>query len=105
MVMGDLYIDGAKVEDSPRWVLKEQIAKAADEGFVFKTGVEPEFFILSPEEVSISDSQDKQTKPCYDAQAMMRRYSLLTAIITSLNLCGYGVYQTDHEVTHNSLQP
>lgn len=96
-VVGDCYIDGEKVLDSPRWVLKEQIAKAAASGYVFKTGVEAEFFLLSPTDMTISDSRDKQDKPCYDAQALMRRYSVLKSIISSLNLCGYGVYQTDHE--------
>ncbi|CAK0796374.1 unnamed protein product, partial [Prorocentrum cordatum] len=97
-VIGDCYIDGKKVEDSPRWVLKEQIAKAAAKGYVFKTGVEPEFFLLSPGEgLAISDPRDTQAKPCYDAQAMMRRYGLLKEIVDSLNAAGYGVYQCDHE--------
>jgi len=104
-VMSDCYIDGKKVEDSPRWVLKEQIAKAEAKGYVFKTGVEPEFFLLSPAEgLAISDPRDTQAKPCYDAQAMMRRYSLLKEIVDSLNAAGYGVYQCDHEDANGQFE-
>lgn len=103
-VIGDCYIEGEKVKDSPRWVLKDQIEKAAAKGYVFKTGVEAEFFLLSPTEMSISDSRDRQDKPCYDAQALMRRYDLLKAIISTLNLCGYGVYQNDHEDANGQFE-
>jgi len=95
-VIGDCYIEGKKVQDSPRWVLKDQIAKAAAQNYVFKTGVEAEFFLLTPDN-AVSDAKDKQDKPCYDAQALMRRYDVLKTIVDSLNAIGYGVYQTDHE--------
>lgn len=103
-VIGDAYIEGQKVEDSPRWVLKEQVAKAAAKGYVFKTGVEAEFFLLSPDSMAISDSKDVQEKPCYDAQALMRRYAILKEIVDSLNACGYGIYQTDHEDANGQFE-
>lgn len=103
-VIGDCYIEGEKVKDSPRWVLKDQIAKAESQGYVFKTGVEAEFFLLSPDEMAISDPRDRQDKPCYDAQALMRRYTVLTSIITTLNMCDYGVYQTDHEDANGQFE-
>ena len=31
-----------------------------------KTGVECEFFLVSPDGSAISDAADTQTKPCYD---------------------------------------
>lgn len=96
-VIGDCYIEGQKVEDSPRWVLKDQVAKAAAKNYVFKTGVEAEFFLLDPDSGDISDKKDKQDKPCYDSQALMRRFAILKEIVDSLNDCGFGVYQTDHE--------
>lgn len=103
-VVGDCYIDGKKVQDSPRWVLKDQVEKAEKQGYVFKTGVEAEFFLLSPSEMAISDPKDRQDKPCYDAQAMMRRLPVLTAIVSTLNLCGFGVYQTDHEDANGQFE-
>merc|ERR1740130_1877105 len=103
-VIGDLYIEDQKVQDSPRWVLKDQIEKAAKLNYVFKTGIEAEFFLLTDDLSAISDGKDKQEKPCYDAQALMRRYKLLKEIVDSLNTAGYGVYQTDHEDANGQFE-
>jgi len=104
-ILGDCYINGEKVPDSPRWVLKEQIDKAAKDGHVFKTGVEPEFFLLSSEgQLSISDPADIKAKPCYETGALMRRYKVLTEIINTLNDSGFGVYQTDHEDANGQFE-
>merc|ERR1719345_742872 len=35
---------------------------------------------------------------------MMRRYSVLTSIISTLNLCNFGVYQTDHEDANGQFE-
>ena len=44
------------------------------DGFDMKTGVECEYFLISPDGSAISDGADTQAKPCYDQQALMRRY-------------------------------
>eukprot|EP00746_Dinoflagellata_sp_MGD_P029109 gnl/MRDRNA2_/MRDRNA2_16887_c0_seq1.p1 gnl/MRDRNA2_/MRDRNA2_16887_c0~~gnl/MRDRNA2_/MRDRNA2_16887_c0_seq1.p1 ORF type:complete len:453 (+),score=78.94 gnl/MRDRNA2_/MRDRNA2_16887_c0_seq1:85-1359(+) len=106
-VIGDCYIEGQKVKDSPRWVLKDQIEKAAQAGYEFKTGVEAEFFLLTKFDttgLSISDSMDVQEKPCYDANALMRRMDILQEIVTTLNACDFGVYQTDHEDANGQFE-
>lgn len=103
-VIGDTYIEGKPVEDSPRWVLKNQIGKAADAGYVFKTGVEPEFFLLSKDDMAISDASDAQAKPCYETGALMRRYTVLSEIVEALNSAGFGVYQTDHEDANGQFE-
>eukprot|EP00438_Fugacium_kawagutii_P018600 Skav210002 [mRNA] locus=scaffold3061:138972:143328:- [translate_table: standard] len=104
IVMGDCFIEGKEVLQSPRAVLKAQIAEAKKRGYVFKSGVEAEFFILSSNKDAISDSRDTQSKPCYDAQSMMRRYALLADIVKTLNACGFGVYQTDHEDANGQFE-
>jgi len=106
-VIGDCYIEDKKVEDSPRWVLKDQVEKAAKLGYEFKTGVEAEFFLLSKapnSSLAISDPADTQEKPCYDAQAMMRRMDILQEIVKTLNACDFGVYQTDHEDANGQFE-
>jgi len=91
--------------DSPRWVLKEQIAKAAAKGYEFKTGVEPEFFLLSSaDKLAISDPTDRAEKPCYETGALMRRYDVLKEINRSLIDSGFGVYQTDHEDANGQFE-
>ena len=54
----DPYMNGKPVEHAPRNILKRMIAKAAKAGYQLKTGVECEFFLLSPDGAGISDAAD-----------------------------------------------
>ena len=93
----DLWMDGAEVEDSPRVALKRQVARAADAGFRMKSGVECEFFLISPDGSGISDPNDTQEKPCYDQAALMRRYDVIAEICDAMITLGWEPYQNDHE--------
>lgn len=105
MIMSDCYIKGEKVKQSPRWVLKDQIEKASNKGYVFKTGVEPEFFLLTSDgQPAVSDVKDRANKPCYETQSLMRRYAVLQDIIRTLNACDFGVYQADHEDANGQFE-
>ena len=42
-------MEGKPVDQAPRNVLSNLVAEAAKEGLRVKTGVEPEFFLLTPE--------------------------------------------------------
>ncbi len=70
----DLWMDGKEVDGSPRAMLKHQIDKAAKQGYRMKSGVECEYFLFNADGKSLSDPSDTQEKPCYDQQALMRRY-------------------------------
>ena len=94
---GDLWMDGKEVEDSPRVMLKRQIAKAAKQGHRLKTGVECEFHLITPDGKSIADALDTQEKPCYDQAALMRRYNVITEICDGMLELGWNPYQNDHE--------
>jgi glutamine synthetase len=48
-VPADVVCRGKPVAHAPRNVLKAQIKKAAAQGLIIKTGVEVEFFILTPD--------------------------------------------------------
>src|SRR6218665_1263348 len=54
-VAADLFMDGKPVDQAPRVVLKKLVAEAAEAGLRVKTGVEPEFFLISPDGSEISD--------------------------------------------------
>ena len=101
---GDLYMDGAPVEQGPRWVLKRQLERAAALGLEMKTGVECEYFLISPDGAAISDSADRQTKPCYDQSALMRRYHVVTEICDAMQALGWGPYQNDHEDANGQFE-
>jgi glutamine synthetase type III len=100
----DLWMNGAPVEQGPRVALKKQIARAAKLGMQMKTGVECEFFLISQDGAGIADPSDTQVKPCYDQQALMRRYDVITEICDSMLELGWKPYQNDHEDANGQFE-
>jgi glutamine synthetase type III len=98
------YMNGKLVEQAPRNVLKKVLDAAAAKGYELKTGVECEFFLISPDGSTISDTSDHQSKPCYDQQALMRRYDVITEICNSMLDLGWGPYQNDHEDANGQFE-
>ena len=103
-VAGDLAMSGKSVEQAPRRVLQRQIQRAAERGYQVRTGVECEFFILSADGTVIGDAADLQSKPCYDQQALMRRYDLIAQICDCMLALGWGPYQNDHEDANGQFE-
>ena len=94
----DIYgVDGKPIMQTPRLVLKQVLKAAEERGYTVKTGVECEYFLLSGDELEISDSRDRATKPCYDQQALMRRYDVVSEICDAMLSLGWKPYQNDHE--------
>jgi glutamine synthetase len=100
----DLWMDARPVEQAPRNTLKRMIAKAADLGFEMKSGVECEFFLINPSGTGLSDLSDTQEKPCYDQQALMRRYDVITEICDAMLSLGWKPYQNDHEDANGQFE-
>jgi glutamine synthetase len=65
-VPGNCVMEGEDVAQAPRNVLRRLISDAAAEGMHVKTGIEAEFFLLTPAGDQISDPYDTAAKPCYD---------------------------------------
>ena len=119
----DLVMDGKPVAHSPRAVLKKVTAQAAKAGYVFKTGVECEFFLLFDPHLKqqasrtkktkqkltasktaannpvplMADLSDTQFKPCYDQVALMRQYNFISELCDAMHTLGWEPYQNDHE--------
>ena len=100
----DVWMNGKEVEASPRVALKRQIAKAEKKGYRIKTGVECEYFLVNEDGSAISDPLDTQTKPCYDQQALMRRYPIVKEICDCMLELGWGPYQNDHEDANGQFE-
>ena len=100
-VAADLWMDGKEVEQAPRNTLRRLIKNA---GCEMKTGIEPEFFLTLPCGTQISDGSDTQEKPCYDQQAIMRRYDVITEICDSMQSLGWKPYQNDHEDANGQFE-
>ncbi|PSB55713.1 type III glutamate--ammonia ligase [Chamaesiphon polymorphus] len=94
----DLHdIQSEPLAQSPRVVLKRVVQQAAELGYRVKTGVECEYFLLSTDSTQIADGRDRQSKPCYDQQSLMRRYDVIREICDAMLSLGWGAYQNDHE--------
>mgnify|MGYP001158103917 FL=1 len=103
-VAGNCVMDGKDVAQAPRNVLRRLIDQAATEGMHVKTGIEAEFFLLSSDGSQISDEYDKAVKPCYDQQAVMRRYDVIKEICDYMLALGWGPYQNDHEDANGQFE-
>ena len=94
----DLHtVTGQPIEQAPRVVLKRVLRQAEELGYRIRTGVECEYFLLNAAGEQISDSRDRQSKPCYDQQSLMRRYEVIREICDAMLSLGWGAYQNDHE--------
>jgi len=100
----DPWMNGKLVEHAPRNILKRMVAKATAAGFTMKTGVECEFFLLSPDGSAISDAADTAAKPCYDQTALMRRYDVISEICDAMLELGWAPYQNDHEDANGQFE-
>lgn len=96
-VPADCVMEDKAMDQAPRVVLKNIIAKAAAKDLYVKTGVECEFFLTKPCGTMISDDADTASKSCYDQQALMRRYDVISEICDCMLELGWGPYQNDHE--------
>ena len=103
-VASNCVMEDEPVQQAPRNVLNRLIAEAAGEGMHVKTGIEAEFFLLAPDGTRISDEYDTASKPCYDQQAIMRRYDVIAEICDCMLELGWGPYQNDHEDANGQFE-
>ena len=103
-VAANCIMDDSPVAQAPRNVLDRLIQEAATDGLYVKTGVEAEFFLLTPDGEQISDEHDVAPKPCYDQQAVMRRYDVIAEICDYMLELGWGPYQNDHEDANGQFE-
>ncbi|MEB3193379.1 MAG: type III glutamate--ammonia ligase [Snowella sp.] len=95
---------GEPILQTPRLVLKQVLSQAESKGYRVKTGVECEYFLLSADGEQISDSRDRQSKPCYDQQSLMRRFEVIAEICDAMLALGWGAYQNDHEDANGQFE-
>jgi glutamine synthetase len=99
-VASNIQVEGKEWDFCPRTILMRQLVKARQEGYVFKTGVEAEFFLLKKNALGAYepyDSLDTLEKPCYDLRALHRNLDLLTTLVKYLQEVGWDPFANDHE--------
>ncbi|MEM7422629.1 MAG: type III glutamate--ammonia ligase [Pseudomonadota bacterium] len=100
----DVWCEGEELHQTPRNTLKRVLADASAKGWTMKHGVECEFFLVAPDGSAIADDRDIQEKPCYDVQALMRRYDVIREICDAMQALGWGPYQNDHEDANGQFE-
>jgi glutamine synthetase len=103
-VASDCMMEGEDVAQAPRNVMRRLITEVAAAGIHVKTGVQAAFLLLSPTGKQISDPFGTAAKPCYDQQAVMRRYDVVREICDHMLALGWGPYQSDHEDANGQFE-
>jgi len=105
-IVCDGFVAGEPFDACPRQVLKRQVARLAERGWLLHTGIEPEFFLLrrSGDGIAPADAQDALDKPSYDLKTLPRQAAFLHELSEALTACGLDVFQVDHEDAHGQYE-
>jgi glutamine synthetase len=101
------HVDGKPYPYDSRVVLLQQLERLKKKGWVFNTGLEPEFFLLKRDAsgaIQPCDDSDTLNKPCYDYKGLARSRVFLEKLVASLLQVGLDVYQVDHEDANGQFE-
>jgi glutamine synthetase len=96
----DPHVEGEPWPYAPRVILKRELAKLAERGWILNTGVEAEYSLLRrrPDgRLEVADPFDVAIKPCYEVKGLSRMWGHLSTVSRYLNELGWGNYANDHE--------
>lgn len=103
----DVTVEGEEWPYCPRTILRRVLARAREQGYEFKIGLELEYFLVRPDgngSIELADPHDTLEKPCYDMSGLTRQYELLTTVSKYLNELGWGNYANDHEDANGQFE-
>ncbi|GAA1255817.1 type III glutamate--ammonia ligase [Kitasatospora nipponensis] len=107
IVQCDLYVEGEPWPYAPRWILRNQLAKLAEQGRQLKVGAEPEYFLVkraADGSVTVADELDTAPSPGYDAGAATRNFDHLATVSRTLEELGWENYSNDHEDANGQFE-
>jgi glutamine synthetase len=96
----DIYVEGEPWPYCPRTILRNQLERARRLGYVAKTGMELEFFLLKRDDkgtIRPADPLDTLDRPCYDMKGLTRQYDFITTLSKYQTELGWDNYANDHE--------
>ncbi len=103
----DVFVEGEPWPYCPRTILKRQIRVARDRGYVFKIGMEAEFFLIRRGEdgkLQLADPLDELDRPCYDMKALSRQYDFISTLSRYQTDLGWDNYANDHEDANGQFE-
>ena len=99
-VAGDMFVEGKSWHYCPRTILRQQLERAKQKGYIFNVGIEAEFMLLEENEdrqYTPWDKLDTLDKPCYDLKALYRNLDMMTTLIKYMQELEWQPYANDHE--------
>jgi glutamine synthetase len=115
-VFADLFYEGTPYDVCPRQALKRQAQRAADAGYVFYAGFEPEFIVMRytddgvpvkafDDDPLVRDGFRPKRQPFgYDAEFALDAFSFLGEIIDLLNGLGWSVKNVVAEGAYSQFE-
>ena len=101
VLMSYPHVNGQPWPYAPQNILKRLMDNIQEEkGWTFKTGMEPEFFLVRRDEdgsIKIADHLDTSIKPCYHAYGIERSWPYLSKLSRYVNEMGWGNPAIDSE--------
>ena len=107
IIQCDPYVLGEPWPYAPRVILRRQVERLAQAGYLMAVGAEAEYFLVrrSPEGgISVADPMDHAKAPCYDARALTRMFDHLTSVSRHMNTLGWSNYANDHEDANGQFE-
>jgi glutamine synthetase len=92
--------DGSRFPGDPRAVLKRQIARAGEMGFVMNAGMEAEFFLFKPAPTGEATTTTHDVGSYFDLAPADLGEDARRAIVDVLEQMGFEVEAAHHEVAH-----
>ena len=96
----DMYVEGQSWHYCPRTILRQQLERAKQMGYIFNVDIEAEFMLLKQGEegqYTPWDTLDTLDKPCYDLRALYRNIDMMTTLIKYMQELKWQPYANDHE--------
>jgi glutamine synthetase len=106
-LIGDARVEGAEWSFCPRTILRRQLERAREMGYVFKVGFEAEFMLVDfddDDQLVVADRQDNWSKPCYDVKGLTRKYDFVTEMSKYITQLGWENYAVDHEDANGQFE-
>ncbi|MHB1421170.1 MAG: type III glutamate--ammonia ligase, partial [Bacillota bacterium] len=103
---GSLFYLGEPYSYCSRNVLKRQIERAANKGFIFKLGIEAEFYLVQFEgdQLVPANKKDHLAKAAYDVPTLLDYSSFFKEVFNNMEKLGWKLNDYDHEDANSQFE-
>jgi glutamine synthetase len=103
----NVTVEGEAWPYCPRTILRNALARIAEQGYELRIGAELEYFLLRRGEdgsLQLADPLDTLEQPCYDMRALTRNLDFVSEVANAVTGLGWDNYATDHEDANGQFE-